>query len=122
MQARLVSLLLRYDEAGFGRQIGVRAGHGAGRKDAALQRYRDLGAVFALRDELFEDIVPRIVRRLSFRSPRRLVVEEPPARGGSTGSAAPMRPGPSAPARRRCCSTPGSAGATLRPPRTCWPS
>ena len=98
MQARLVSLLLRYDEAGFGRQIGVRAGHGAGRKDAALQRYRDLGAVFALRDELFEDIVPRIVRRLSFESPRRLVVEEPPAHGRidwerSTDAAWAERPG-----------------------------
>lgn len=81
MQARLVELLLRYDEAGFGRQIGVRASYGAERMDAALQRYRDLGAIFALRDDLFEDILPRIVRRLSFASPRNLMVEEPPVRG-----------------------------------------
>ncbi|MBP1468951.1 hypothetical protein EYB53_024800, partial [Candidatus Chloroploca sp. M-50] len=81
MQARLVALLLRYDEGGFGRLIGPRASHAAERMDATLQRYRDLGAVFVLRDALFEDILPRIVRRLSFASPRTLIVEEPPARG-----------------------------------------
>ena len=81
MQARLVALLLRYDEGGFGRLIGARASHAAERAEAALRRYRDLGAVFVLRDELFEDILPRIVRRLSFESPRNLVIEEPPARG-----------------------------------------
>ena len=81
MQARLVALLLRYDEGGFGRLIGARARHAADGADDALRRYRDLGAVFVLRDELFEDILPRIVRRLSFESPRQLVIEEPPARG-----------------------------------------
>ncbi|WP_129672687.1 hypothetical protein [Candidatus Chloroploca sp. Khr17] len=81
MQARLVALLLRYDEGGFGRLIGTSANHAAEQTDATLQRYRDLGAVFVLRDALFEDILPRIVRRLSFASPRTLIVEEPPARG-----------------------------------------
>ena len=81
MQARLVALLLRYDEGGFGRLIGARASHAAERAQAALRRYRDLGAIFVLRDELFDDILPRIVRRLSFESPRNLIVEEPPARG-----------------------------------------
>lgn len=81
MQARLVALLLRYDEGGFGRLIGTSASYAAEQTDATLQRYRDLGAIFVLRDELFEDILPRIVRRLSFESPRNLIVEEPPARG-----------------------------------------
>jgi len=81
MQARLVALLLRYDEGRFGRMIGVRTRQASERDTTELQRYRDLGAVFVLRDELFEDILPRIVRRLSFASPRSLVIEEPPARG-----------------------------------------
>ncbi|NTU85275.1 MAG: hypothetical protein HGA45_38960 [Chloroflexales bacterium] len=72
---------MRYDEGGFSRLIGARASHAAERAEAALRRYRDLGTVFVLRDALFEDILPRIVRRLSFESPRNLVVEEPPARG-----------------------------------------
>jgi hypothetical protein len=81
MQARLVALLLRYDEGGFGRLIGARSSRAAEQAEAGLQRYRDLGVVFVLRDDLFEDILPRIVRRLSFESPRNLVIEEPPARG-----------------------------------------
>ncbi len=81
MQARLVALLLRYDEGRFGRMIGVRTRQASERDTPVLQRYRDLGAVFVLRDELFEDILPRIVRRLSFASPHALVIEEPPARG-----------------------------------------
>lgn len=81
MQGRLVALLLRYDEGGFARLIGARSSHSAECAEGALREYRALGAVFVLRDELFEDILPRIVRRLSFESPRNLIVEEPPARG-----------------------------------------
>ena len=81
MQARLVALLLRYHADGFSRFIGTRTNQAAERTDATLQRYRDLGTIFVLRDELFESILPRIVRRLSFASPRTLIVEEPPARG-----------------------------------------
>jgi hypothetical protein len=81
MQARLVALMLRYDEGGFARMIGARGGHGSDRDAAYLRPYRELAALFVLRDELFDDILPRIVRRLSFESPRSLVVEEPPARG-----------------------------------------
>jgi hypothetical protein len=81
MQARLVALLLRYDEGGFDRLIGARDRRAGEQGEAALRRYRDLGAIFVLRDELFDDILPRIVRRLSFAAPRNLVVEEPPGRG-----------------------------------------
>jgi hypothetical protein len=47
----------------------------------AVRRARELGVLFYLRDELFEHILPRIVRRLSFESPRTTIVEEPPTRG-----------------------------------------
>ncbi|MFO7167737.1 MAG: hypothetical protein DIU80_006885 [Chloroflexota bacterium] len=80
MQARLVSLILRYDEQRFGRYYAERAGYSPER-DEALEPYRELAVLFALRDELFEHILPRIVRRLSFESPRATVVEEPPPRG-----------------------------------------
>lgn len=81
MQARLVALLLRFDEAGFARHYGQHEDQTANAEFAALQPYRDMAALVLLRDELFDDILPRIVRRLSFESPRTTVVEEPPPRG-----------------------------------------
>ena len=80
MQARMVALLLRFDEAGFVRRYGPRDGSPPD-APGALQPYRDLAAVTLLRDELFGDILPRIVRRLSFESPRQMIVEEAPPRG-----------------------------------------
>ncbi len=79
IQARLIALLLRHDEDGFRRFIDARPGFMA--EDAVPRRYRELGVLFFLRDELFEHILPRIVRRLSFEAPRSTIVEEPPARG-----------------------------------------
>jgi hypothetical protein len=79
MQARLIALLLRHDEARFRQYIADQA---MLPEDAApLRLYRDLAVLFFLRDELFEHILPRIVRRLSFESPRSMVVEEPPGVG-----------------------------------------
>ncbi len=80
MQARMIELLLRHDEVNFHKFMGSYAGF-ALEDNPTLSRYRDLATVFHLRDELFEHILPRIVRRLSFAAPRTLVVEEPPARG-----------------------------------------
>ena len=80
MQARLVTLLLRHDEQNFGRYYDVRKNFDSER-DAVLEPYRQLGVIFALRDELFEHILPRIVRRLSFESPRDTIIEEAPPRG-----------------------------------------
>jgi hypothetical protein len=81
MQARLVALLLRFDEVGFAQRYGQRDGQAPDAELAALRPYRDMAALVLLRDELFDDILPRIVRRLSFESPRTTVVEEPPPRG-----------------------------------------
>ena len=80
IQARLVTLMLRHDERSFGQHYDVRKEF-ASEHDAALEPYRKLGVLFALRDELFEHILPRIVRRLSFESPRETIIEEPPPRG-----------------------------------------
>lgn len=81
MQARLIALLLRYDSTRFRTSITTHSGYDALTDDAPLHHYRELGVLFALRDDLFEHILPRIVRRLSFASPRATVIEEPPARG-----------------------------------------
>ena len=80
MQARLIELLLRHDEPNFRQFVGTHTTF-ATEQDQTLARYRNLATVFHLRDELFEHILPRIVRRLSFAAPRTLVLEEPPARG-----------------------------------------
>ena len=80
MQARLIELLLRHDEPNFRQFVGA-FNDFASEYDQTLTRYRNLATVFHLRDELFDYILPRIVRRLSFAAPRTLVIEEPPARG-----------------------------------------
>ncbi|NJK79713.1 MAG: hypothetical protein HC914_07355 [Chloroflexaceae bacterium] len=77
--ARLVELLLRYDEAGFRRLFVAHPGTPA--EDATLRPVRDLAALLYLRDELFEHILPRIVRRLSFSIPNQIHIEEPPTTG-----------------------------------------
>ncbi|NJO05655.1 MAG: hypothetical protein HC876_09085 [Chloroflexaceae bacterium] len=76
---RLVELLLRYDEAGFRRLFVAHPGTPA--EDATLRPVRDLAALLYLRDELFEHILPRIVRRLSFSIPNQIHIEEPPTTG-----------------------------------------
>ncbi len=81
MQARLIALLVRHDEQSFGHYYDQREQFEQERDTDALQRYRELGVLFHLRDELFEHILPRIVRRLSFESPRNMLIEEPPVRG-----------------------------------------
>ncbi|HEU5098188.1 MAG TPA: hypothetical protein VFU22_04025, partial [Roseiflexaceae bacterium] len=80
MQARLVSLMLRHDEQSFGQYYDLRTEFDS-EHDAALEPYRKLGILFILRDELFEHILPRIVRRLSFESPRDTIIEEAPPSG-----------------------------------------
>ncbi len=80
MQARLVTLLLRFDEGGFTRHYRIRQS-GASDDQTLLRPYRDLAALTLLRDELFDDLLPRIVRRLSFEAPRQTIIEEAPPRG-----------------------------------------
>ncbi|NJP06387.1 MAG: hypothetical protein HC837_12545, partial [Chloroflexaceae bacterium] len=81
IQARLIVLLLRHDAANFRRYIATHPDDDIDGDVPEMRRYRELGVLFYLRDELFEHILPRIVRRLSFVSPRAIIREEPPARG-----------------------------------------
>src|SRR5262245_1612933 len=79
MQGRLVELLLRHDTLRFGRTFAERLAESS--DDPRLRRYRELAVLFYLRDELFEHILPRIKRRLSFVAPRELRAEMLPPRG-----------------------------------------
>ena len=79
MQGRMVELLLRHDAPRFDTTFGERAAEMFA--DPRLRRFRELAVVFFLRTELFESILPRIRRRLSFVAPRELLVEELPPRG-----------------------------------------
>lgn len=79
MQARLIALLLRHREGAFRRLFALRE-HTTPAQDL-LGYYRDLGVLFHLADTLFDDILPRITRRLSFETPHERALEEPPTRG-----------------------------------------
>jgi hypothetical protein len=79
MQGRMVELLMRHDLVRFGKTFGEHVADSA--EDQRLSRYRELAVVFYLRNELFDNILPRIKRRLSFAAPRELHVESLPPRG-----------------------------------------
>lgn len=79
MQARLVELLLRYDAPRLAAHFDERPSGPLG--DPRLARYRELAALWHLRGELFESVLPRVKRRLSFAAPRELRVEPLPPRG-----------------------------------------
>lgn len=79
MQGRMVELLLRHDAPRFGKTFGERVADRLA--DPRLRRYRELAVAFYLRDELFDSILPRIKRRLSFLAPREILVEDLPPRG-----------------------------------------
>lgn len=81
MQGRLVELLLRHEAPRFNRIFGERIADAANTEDERLRHYRELAVLFHLRDELFDSILPRIKRRLSFESPREVLIEELPPRG-----------------------------------------
>lgn len=81
MQGRMVELLLRYDIPRFTSTFAELSASANLEEDAALSQLRELAVVIYLRDELFEQILPRIKRRLSFAAPRAIMVEDLPARG-----------------------------------------
>lgn len=79
MQGRMVELLMRHDAPRFGKTFDEHVASSV--DDERLSRYRKLAVVFYLRNELFDNILPRIKRRLSFAAPRELNVESLPPRG-----------------------------------------
>ena len=84
MQGRMIELLQRHDVDRFSRLFTERTADPSDLPEAIqtlLQRQRDLAVFFYLRDDLFDNILPRIKRRLSFVAPRLLQREELPARG-----------------------------------------
>lgn len=81
MQGRMVELLLRHAMGRFRKTFGDRIGDQEQANDPRLERYRTLAVLFYLRDDLFNSILPRIKRRLSFLAPREVLVEELPPRG-----------------------------------------
>jgi hypothetical protein len=85
MQGRMVELLQRHDVARFEHTFTERTGDpettSAGSAGALFRRQRDLAVFFYLRGELFDHILPRIKRRLSFVAPHTLRREELPPRG-----------------------------------------
>ena len=81
MQGRMVELLLRYDTPRFATTFTELNAAPAPHEDAALTRLRELAVVIYLREELCEQILPRIKRRLSFAAPRTIMVERLPTRG-----------------------------------------
>jgi hypothetical protein len=78
LQSRMIALLLRHDEEQFRERFNQ---HQHSPETEQIGHYRDLAVLFHLRDQLFEHLIPRIIRRLSFASPNQIMVEEPPARG-----------------------------------------
>jgi hypothetical protein len=81
MQGRMVELLLRYDIPRFTSTFTELNATINQAEDAALSRLRELAVVIYLRDELLEQILPRIKRRLSFAAPRAVMIEAMPTRG-----------------------------------------
>lgn len=81
MQARMVALLVRFNEPLYRRRYGAQTGYAPDEGPEELRDERELAVLFALRDWLFDDLLPRIVRRLSFETPRSRAIEAPPTRG-----------------------------------------
>lgn len=81
LQGRLITLLLRHDEASFARIFALQQHALPAATSDTLHAYRELAALFALSDELLRHILPCIVRRLSFATPHTAAVEEPPLSG-----------------------------------------
>jgi hypothetical protein len=81
MQGRLVDLLLRHYAPHFNRLFGEQEGLLETTDHPALAHWGRLAVLFYLREELFENILPRIKRKLSFVAPQERRVEELPGRG-----------------------------------------
>jgi hypothetical protein len=88
MQGRMVELLLRHDVVQFEHLFREWLAPPEQTTDtldtvqrAVLARYRRLAVLVYLQKDLFESILPRIKRHLSFTAPHTRIIEEPPARG-----------------------------------------
>jgi hypothetical protein len=81
LQGRMVELLMRHNARRFKELFGKRRADPANLPDPLLEPYHRLAALYYLRGELFDHILPRIKNRLSAASPHQLKLETMPARG-----------------------------------------
>src|SRR5689334_18125447 len=81
MQGRMVELLLRHEASRFRSFYDELNSSPDTLLEEQLRPYRNLAVMFYLRDDLFNNILPRVKRRLSFETPRQTKVEALPARG-----------------------------------------
>lgn len=81
LQRRIARLLLQHDRRAFRGRFREFYAQSQQPIPAALQAYDALTRLIGLADELFDDILPRIHRQLSFSATRLDLDEEPPLRG-----------------------------------------
>lgn len=81
MQRRIARLLLRHDRRTFRGRFRELYARSKQPQPEALRAYDAFARVIGLADELFDDILPRIRRQLSFSATRLELDEEPPLRG-----------------------------------------
>lgn len=79
LQGRVVELLLQHDKGRFSTLFQKQSGSDA--TSGYPEVYRELAALYFLRTELFDSILPRIKSRLSSSSPHELRREALPTRG-----------------------------------------
>src|SRR6185295_18495932 len=81
LQRRIARLLLRHDRSTFRGRFREIYAQSALPQPELLQAYDRFTRLIALADELFDDILPRIRRQMSFHATRVHLEEEPPLRG-----------------------------------------
>lgn len=81
LQRRIARLLLRHDRRTFRGRFRELYARSKLPQPEALRAYDQFARLIGLADELFDDILPRIRRQLSFSATRLELDEEPPLRG-----------------------------------------
>lgn len=81
LQRRIARLLLRHDRRTFRGRFRDLYARSTQPQPEALRAYDAFARLIGLADELFDDILPRIRRQMSFSATRLELDEEPPLRG-----------------------------------------
>ncbi len=81
IQRRVARLLLRHDRRTFRGHFRELFRHSEQPQPEILRTYDDYVKLLSMADELFDSIIPRIRRQMSFQATRQTLDEEPPLRG-----------------------------------------